>query len=684
MLKYYASLLYFANEKFSGIIFIIIYGSGMSIFSLIKSSKYFFTLMACMFAVFIIIILLVGRSIYINQKDELYSSKSNELSITRANFEHRLEDVELEMRRIVNVMKQMELFENPDELTIKTFVSDFLFDHNYLSIIIDNTDKPDLKLNSLTFSKQYESFINRAPDEVLTDIDIQNASLNMLTISDKLNLVYLVKSINTPTGLKDRSIVFFFSPELLLKYLPKNYAFLVKDGGIRWAQANNGFPADFNLKSTPAGSGYSQISDTRTVFYTPLKGNNSSFYLAASVDTSEIKNSLLYNTIITVTLFSLFFALIIFIIYIRNLQISQLINTQKATVVCLANLAEFKDNETADHLERTRHYGNLMCNYLRKDPRFRSKISKDYIDNIGFASVLHDIGKVGVPDSILKKPGQLTPNEFEVIKQHTVFARNILSELVEKHKVNDMFFTLSYNIAAYHHEKWDGTGYPDGLKGEEIPLEARIFGLCDVYDALRSERVYKAPFSHEKSVQIINEGTGKHFDPDIVDAFNACAEQFRQIHDTYVMFYKEISYSSFGNNKRELKVEWNSNLSVGIDIVDEQHKILLGKINFLIKSILEGRGDENILSILSFLRDYSEDHFRVEERIMLEMNDPNLKQHIQEHNLFRQNFSRIIEDVTEKGVHENTLLNIERNLISFLLAHIADMDVKMNMDSQQT
>lgn len=150
------------------------------------------------------------------------------------------------------------------------------------------------------------------------------------------------------------------------------------------------------------------------------------------------------------------------------------------------------------------------------------------------------------------------------------------------------------------------------------------------------------------------------------------------------MFYKEISYSSFGNNKRELKVEWNSNLSVGIDIVDEQHKILLGKINFLIKSILEGRGDENILSILSFLRDYSEDHFRVEERIMLEMNDPNLKQHIQEHNLFRQNFSRIIEDVTEKGVHENTLLNIERNLISFLLAHIADMDVKMNMDSQQT
>ncbi|PLX70555.1 MAG: hypothetical protein C0602_03320 [Denitrovibrio sp.] len=655
----------------------------MYIFNLFKSSRYFFTLMACMFAVFIIIILLVGRSIYDNQREKLYSSKTNELSITKTNFEHRLEDIELEMRRLVNVMKQMNLFENPNEVDIESFASDFLFDHNYLSVIIDNKDVPDLKMDSQTFQPQFKDFIQAKPENILKSIDAKNAVMNKITINSELNVVFLVKSIHSATGIKDKNIIFFFSPELLLKYLPKNYAFLMSDGNVKWAPDGSDFPQNLPTETYNQDSGQTRLNDTHTVFYTSLSGKGNPSYLASIVDTSEIKQALLYYTLVTVVLFSLFFALIIFIIYIRNQQITQLINTQKATVVCLANLAEFKDNETADHLERTRHYGNLLSNYLRKDPKYKQKINKEYIDNIGFASVLHDIGKVGVPDSILKKPGKLTAEEFDIIKQHTVFAKKILSELVDKHKINDIFFTLSYNIATYHHEKWDGTGYPEGLKGEEIPLEARIFGLCDVYDALRSERVYKAPFSHEKSVAIINSGAGTHFDSDIVDAFNACAEQFRHIHDTYILFYNGISYSSFGNNRRELKVEWNSSLSVGIDSIDEQHKILLGKINFLIKSILDGKGDENVLSILNFLRDYSENHFRAEEKIMLELNDPYLKEHVQEHDIFRQNFKKIIDQVTQEGVQEGTLFVIERDLISWLLDHIANMDTQISKSSAQ-
>lgn len=653
----------------------------MVILNLIKSPKYFFTLMGCMFAVFLLLILLAGRNVYNTQKEKLYSAKTNELAITRVNFENRLDDVELEIRRIVNVMKQMNLLTNPSETSIKAFVSDFLFDHHYLSIIIQGKDSPYLKVDSQTYQKEYADFINTPADGIMQKLNLAESPTNKITISKELNLVYLVKSLQDVTGVTDKSIVFFFSPDLLLKYLPKNYAFLIRGGGVKWIPADSAFPVGFKMPDTNLNPGHIHVDDTRTVFYSPLNGKNSNFYLAAVSNTSEIKNSLFYNTVVTTLLFTFFFALIIFIIYFRNLQITQLINTQKATVVCLANLAEFKDNETADHLERTRHYGNLLSNYLRRYPRYKSYINKEYLDNIGFASVLHDIGKVGVPDSILKKPGKLDPEEFEVIKQHPVFARNILKELVEKHKTNDIFFTLSYNIAAFHHEKWDGSGYPDGLKGEDIPLEARIFGLCDVYDALRSERVYKDPFSHEKAATIINQGAGTHFDPDIVDAFNACAEQFRQIHDTYVMFYNEISYSTFGNNKRELQVEWNSDLSVGIDVIDEQHKILLGKINFLIRSILDGKGDENILSILNFLRNYSEEHFRVEERIMLEMNDPNLKEHVKAHNSFRNNFKAIINQISSEGVKDDTLIIIERNLITWLLDHIVEMDLKIKEDT---
>ena len=653
----------------------------MFFLGLIKNSKYFFTLMAGMFVVFLLIILLAGRYVYDNQKEKLYSSKTNELEMTRDNFLNRLDDVELEIRRIVNVMKQMDLLENPDETPVKTFVSDFLFDHHYLSIIIDDPNGPFMKIDTQTYPEKLEHFMNMSTQEIYSQVQEGVKNINKITINSKLDLVYLVKSLHDVTGVKDKNIIFFFSPDLLLKYLPKNYAFLMAGGGVRWVPSDSFFPVGFSMPEKVHNTGNIHVDDTQTVFYTSLNERNSNFFLAAVADTSEIKNSLLYNTVMTILIFTFFFALIVFIIYFRNLQISQLINTQKATVVCLANLAEFKDNETADHLERTRHYGNLLSNYLRKDPRYKSHINKEYLDNIGFASVLHDIGKVGVPDSILKKPGRLTPEEFEIIKQHTVFARNILKELVDKHKINDIFFTLSYNIAAYHHEKWDGSGYPDGLKGEEIPLEARIFALCDVYDALRSERVYKDPFSHEKSSAIINEGSGTHFDPNIVEAFNVCAEQFRQIHDTYIMFYNEISYSTFGNNKRELKVEWNSDLSVGIDVIDDQHKILLGKINFLIKSILEGKGDENILSILNFLKNYSEEHFKVEERIMLEINDPNLKDHVKAHEVFRKNFNAMIKQISKEGVQDTTLIQIERHLISWLLEHIVTMDLKIKEKS---
>jgi len=647
----------------------------MFFINLLKKSKQFYGLIALMFIAFVILIFFSGRAIYIKEREQLYSGFKNELALTLGNFEHRLDDVEIEIRRIANTMKELKMLKEPNPSEISAFISDFLFDHHYLGTLLLNTDK-QIKINSESYSLGYRDFINMSATDLLKKIDLTNKIEN-INISKELNCVYILKTITNEIGQKDKTLIFFFTPELLLTYMPKNYAFLYVGGGVQWVPEMSSFPTNFMLPKEASDTGHIVVNDTKTVFYSQLPFKNSGYVLASVADTTAIKNNLFFYTGLTIFLFSMFFTAVIFLIYFRNSHILQLIDTQKATVVCLANLAEFKDNETADHLDRTKHYGTLLSKHLRKQQKYRRFISSEYLENIGFASVLHDIGKVGIPDEILKKPDRLTEEEFEIIKQHTVFAESILKDLVDKHKVNDIFFTLSYNIASYHHEKWDGTGYPKGLKEDAIPLEARIFAICDVYDALRSERIYKDAYSHEKSAGIINEGYGTHFDPDIVDAFNECAEQFKQIHDTYVMFHNEVSYTSFGNNKRELRVEWNDKLSVGIQTVDDQHKILLRKINFLIKSILEGKGDENIISTLNFLRVYSEEHFITEEKIMLENSDINLEAHIIAHNIFRKNFSRIICQVQEEGVTETTLFDIEKYLIRWLLDHIIEMDTKI-------
>jgi hemerythrin len=653
----------------------------MSISTFIKSPKYFYSAIAVTFGVFVILILLTGRQIYESEKQKLYDSKSTELNITRVNFEQRLDEVELELRRLVNVMKLEDLFEKPDPAIIKSFVSDFLFDHHYLTMILyDNDHNKYFKIDSPNAPIEYSDFLSKSGGE-LFDLVPVNKETNNIIISKELKMLYLVKFLPNNIGHEDKCLLFFFSPELLLKYLPSSYALLLKGEGIQWIPASKDFPQDFTLPEDTESANIIKINDTQSVFYVPLRNNNANYFLASLSDMLDVKNTLVYSTFFTLTFFTGFFGLIMVLIYLRNNQISQLMETQKATVVCLANLAEFKDNETADHLERTRHYGTLLSNYLRQYPQFRSQINRDYLDNIGFASVLHDIGKVGVPDSILKKPGKLTDEEFEVIKQHPIYAKGVLKDLVSKHKVNDMFFNLGYNIAVYHHEKWDGSGYPEGLKGEEIPLEARIFSVCDVYDALRSERVYKKPFSHDKAMTIINEGRGSHFDPVVIDAINACADQFKKIHDTYDLFYRDIAYSSFGNNRRELKVEWTEALEVGIPVVDEQHKVLLNRINLLIKSIMAGKGEEDVLHLLRFLESYVEEHFTTEEMILLATDDPLTEGHVDSHNVFRQNFRAIYASVKNYGVTEDSFSFIEKNIISWLLNHILEYDVRMIKDS---
>lgn len=213
---------------------------------------------------------------------------------------------------------------------------------------------------------------------------------------------------------------------------------------------------------------------------------------------------------------------------IVNKKVAEISESQIATIYALVKLAESRDDDTGTHIERTSMLCKLMAQYLSLLPECKEIINDKYIDNIYKASPLHDIGKVGIPDSILLKPGKLTKEEFDIMKSHTTIGYKTLSEVQRKYK-NNGFIKMGMEIAKYHHEKWDGTGYPIGLSGNEIPVSARIMAIVDVYDALRSKRVYKEAFSHEKACEIINEGRGKHFDPLIVEVFFENHEKFRDI-----------------------------------------------------------------------------------------------------------------------------------------------------------
>lgn len=199
-------------------------------------------------------------------------------------------------------------------------------------------------------------------------------------------------------------------------------------------------------------------------------------------------------------------------------KVREISESQMATIFALVKLAESRDDDTGKHIVRTSEYCRLLAKALRASGHYTDEIDDSFIENIANASPLHDIGKVGIPDAILLKPGRLTPEEFDVMKTHVTLGYNTLA-MVHNQYPENAFIRVGMDIAQYHHEKWDGSGYIGKLQGTEIPLAARIMALADVYDALRSKRVYKEAFSHEKSISIILQGSGNHFDPTLVEVF---------------------------------------------------------------------------------------------------------------------------------------------------------------------
>ena len=207
--------------------------------------------------------------------------------------------------------------------------------------------------------------------------------------------------------------------------------------------------------------------------------------------------------------------------------------TQQVSIRALAHLAETRDPETGNHILRTQAYVQHLAQALRRHPRFAAMLNDQYINLLGRSAPLHDIGKVGIPDHILLKPGKLNAEEWAIMQTHAQLGSEAIERAEADIEMPLDFLSLAKEIARWHHEKWDGSGYPDGLSGEAIPLSARLMALADVFDALISPRVYKPPMSFAEARSIIYEGRGKHFDPDIVDAFIADFSVYCAIAERY-------------------------------------------------------------------------------------------------------------------------------------------------------
>lgn len=202
---------------------------------------------------------------------------------------------------------------------------------------------------------------------------------------------------------------------------------------------------------------------------------------------------------------------------------------QDATILAMAALSDMRDDDTGNHVRRTQQYVRCLGTALLDDPRFYDRIDEEWLERLVKIAPLHDLGKIRVPDAILRKPGRLEKDEFDIVKTHAKAGWDALAAARQILPQGNLLLDMAAEVARWHHEKWDGSGYPDCLAGEAIPLSARVMAIADVYDALVSKRVYKQPISHGEALVVIQEGAGKHFDPVLVEIFVSIAPQINLI-----------------------------------------------------------------------------------------------------------------------------------------------------------
>ncbi len=288
----------------------------------------------------------------------------------------------------------------------------------------------------------------------------------------------------------------------------------------------------------------------------------------------------------------------------------------------LGAASEYRDNETGMHVMRMTHYATAIAKAMGLSDEMREILS--------ICAPMHDVGKIGISDAILLKPGRLTTEEYEVMKGHTEIGKRLLNG-------DDVLISAARDIAAYHHERWDGGGYPYGLAGEEIPVLARICAIADVFDALTSIRPYKRPWPFEDAINYVQQESGGYFDPQVVYAFEQALPEIARIRELYrddiidpnqVVSLPETVY------REGSWVVWDAELSVGIDVIDEHHRYLFDLTNELFDVVSNKRGAREVARILKALEQYTQVHFRAEERMMEHHGYSALDRQLHQHHRF--------------------------------------------------
>lgn len=340
--------------------------------------------------------------------------------------------------------------------------------------------------------------------------------------------------LNDEKGNRKGALILSLNFSKILQLLPKRMFVQTQEGNLIALSPEGTVVFKRSNYTFKDSRGRLKISGTENIHYSTLElAPDKKLIVAIHHNHIGLKGRLHKLVFLSAILLAVFLGLIWGLSYINISRFQEKNRTQRALISSLVELTDWRDPETGNHLMRTKTYAKALAKQLRENKKYRKTITMQFIKDIFDTSSLHDIGKVGIKDSILLKTGKLTDEEFEEMKKHVLIGKQVIQDVIDKFDINESFIMTARNIAAFHHEKYNGKGYPEGLKGEAIPLEARIFALADVYDALRSKRPYKDEMTHSEVVTIIRTEIGEHFDPDVVDAFLTIGKKFAEINHTY-------------------------------------------------------------------------------------------------------------------------------------------------------
>jgi hemerythrin-like metal-binding protein len=345
---------------------------------------------------------------------------------------------------------------------------------------------------------------------------------------------------------------------------------------------------------------------------------------------------------------------------IRELELE---NSRAETIQSLGVASGYRDNETGWHIMRMTNFAQAIAKAMHLPESQRELL---YI-----AAPMHDVGKIGIADEVLLKPGRLTPAEFEVMKTHADIGAKILSG-------NDELISAARDIAGSHHERWDGGGYPLGLRENQIPLLARICAVADVFDALTSKRPYKEPWSVQTACDWVMKESGKYFDPTVVAAFDEAMPEILRIRELYrddIIDPKQVLTLPPIRKRENVWIPWDDSLNVGIDTIDEHHRYLFDLINDLHAVVINKRGSRHVARLIKSLDAYAKIHFRAEEQMMKHYGYNGINRQLHQHHAFEEKIAEFYEEL-----HSNPLVaqfDVLSYLRDWLIHHIQVEDIQL-------